>query len=420
VPPVIEALSLGRRYRRGISQSGPLTWRKLLSNRGPRRGLHPVWALRDVSFSVEAGSSLGLVGPNGAGKSTLLRLIGGIGLPDEGSLEVRGRVAALFELGQDFHPELTGRDNAITAGVIAGFSRKDMLQRLPRVIEYADLGRFIDSPVRIYSSGMKARLAFAVAIHTAPDVLLVDEALAVGDAGFQRRCQESMRELRAAGVTILVASHSVQEVRALCDDVLWLQAGRVIASGTPDEVLRLYEEITARQTKLLTPSHGEDVRTPQGVRLELHANRFGTQEARIEAVRLLDPLGADGSAARTGSPLRVEVVASVPERLQPAAISLKLIRRSDGLTFLDTSTVVSTGADLVRVAADFERLDLAPGLYSFDVGLFSGDWDRTYDFHKGAYELNVTGSGPPDAIWAPPIGWTVQDASVSRRQTLYG
>lgn len=411
MPPVIEAVSVGRRYRHGVSPSGPLTWRKLLSNRGPRRGLQPVWALREVSFSVEAGRSLGLVGPNGAGKSTLLRLIGGIGRPDEGRLEVNGRVAALFELGQDFHPELTGRANAITAGVIAGFTRKEMLQRLPAVMEYADLGRFIDSPLRIYSSGMKARLAFAVAIHTDPDVLLVDEALAVGDVGFQRRCLESMRGLRAAGVTIVVASHSVDEVRAICDHVMWLQAGSVVTSGPPDEVIRRYEEITARRTELLTPHHGDGTPTAQGVRLELHKNRFGTQEARIDSVRLLGPWPEDHSAGLTGSPLRVEVLASVPEHLQPAALSVKLIRRRDGLMCLDTSTTVSASTDLVRVTAGIERLDLSPGEYSFDVGLFSEDWDRTYDFHKAAYELQVTGPGPAGALWAPPVGWTVEDAS---------
>lgn len=414
MPPVIEAVSVGRRYRHGITESGPLTWRKLVSSRRPTRGLHPVWALRDVSFSVDGGRSLGLVGPNGAGKSTLLRLIGGVGLPDEGCLEVRGRVAALFELGQDFHPELTGRDNAITAGVVAGFSRKEMLERLPSVVEYAGLERFIDSPLRIYSSGMKARLAFAVAIHTAPDVLLVDEALAVGDVGFQRRCHESMRALRAAGVTIIVASHSVQEVRALCDDVLWLQAGRVVATGSPDEVLRRYEETTSRRTELLTPHHGDDLLTPQGLRLELHKNRFGTQEATIDAVRLLDPYCEDGSATQAGSSLRVEVLASIPEHCRPAAISLKLCRRVDGVTCLDTSTTVCTGRELVRVVADIDRLDLSPGFYSFDVGLFSGDWGRTYDFHKEAYELEVRGNGPVDAVWAPPVGWTVEDASARR------
>lgn len=411
MPAVIEADSLGRRYRHGISNSGPLTWKKLLSNRWPRRGTQPLWALRDVTFSVGSGRSLGLVGPNGAGKSTLLKLIGGIGLPDEGTLAVRGRVAALFELGQDFHPELSGRDNALAAGVVAGLTRKEMLARLPDVIEYAGLARFIDSPLRIYSSGMRARLAFAVAIHTDPEVLLVDEALAVGDVGFQRRCRDSMRDLRAAGVTIVVASHSVEEVRALCDEVLWLRAGRAVASGTPDEVLQRYEQITTQETELLTPQHGEASHTPQGVLLELRRNRFGTQEASIEVVRLLGAFDLEHPAVPSGSPLRVEVVASIPEHLQPAAISLKLVRQADGLVCLDSSTTATAGSGQVTMRADIERLDLTPALYSFDVGLYSADWDRTYDFHKAAYDLQVTGGGPSSAVWAPPVSWMAGETS---------
>lgn len=412
--PVIDAVEVGRRYRHGVSQSGPLTWRKLLSNRWPRHRLEPLWALRNVSFSLEPGSSLGLVGPNGAGKSTLLKLIGGIGLPDEGRLTVRGKVAALFELGQDFHPELSGRDNAVAAGVIAGVSRKEMLHSLPDVVEYAGLDRFIDSPLRIYSSGMKARLAFAVAIHTRPEVLLVDEALAVGDAAFQRRCRESMQALRAAGVTIIVASHSLDEVRVLCDDVLWLRGGRVIARGSPDEVLQKYEQFTTRETELLTPQEGEVAHTSQGVRLELRRNRFGSQEATIEGVRLLDPLLQERRDLPSGSSLRVEVVASIPKQFQPAAIAVKLVRQSDGLVCLETSTTVATGTGLARVTADIDRLDLSPDTYVFDVGLFSEDWDRTFDYHNAAYELRITGGGPSNAVWTPPVGWTAGDASAQR------
>jgi hypothetical protein len=241
--------------------------------------------------------------------------------------------------------------------------------------------------------------------------LLVDEVLAVGDVGFQRRCRERMGDLRAAGVTIVVASHSVEEVRALCDDVLWLRAGRVVASGSPDEVLDRYEEITARQTRLLTPQQGDELHTPSGVPLELHRNRFGTQEATIDAVHLIDLFGQDCSAVPVGSPIRVDVLASIPAHLKPAAVSVKLIRRRDGVVCLDTSTTAASETGLVRMTADLERLDLAPGLYSFDVGLFSADWDRTYDFHKAAYELHVTGGDPSGAVWAPPVAWTVSDVS---------
>jgi lipopolysaccharide transport system ATP-binding protein len=406
---MIEARDLGRRYRHGVAESGPLTWKKLLSKRGRRGDLLPVWALRHLDFDVHTGQSLGLVGPNGAGKSTLLKLIGAIGLPDEGQLRVRGRVAALFELGQDFHPDLTGRDNIRTAGLIAGFARREVQRRLPDVIEFAGLGPFIDSPLRVYSSGMKARLAFAVAIHNEPDILLVDEVLAVGDVGFQRRCAERIGTLRAAGVTIVVASHSVDEVRSLCDEVMWLRGGRVVATGPPDQVLQRYTEATTQETRLLTPAPAQ-AGTPRDSHLGLHENRFGTQEATIDSFRILDSRGQERAEFPTEAALHLEIVGSVPVALQPVNISVRVIRRRDGVGCLDSSTrVMSTSAE-IRVTADIERVDLAPGDYGVDVGLYSHDWDRTLDFHTGAYSLKVVGAGPTDAIWAPPVGWAVRDA----------
>lgn len=412
--PAIEGVDVGRRYRHGVAGAVPLTWKRLLSSRRPSRNLQPIWALRHLDFSVPTGRSLGLIGPNGAGKSTLLQLLGGIGQPDEGRLDVRGRVSALFDLGQDFHPELTGRDNAQVAGVIAGFTRKDIQRRLPDMIEFAGLGQFIDSPLRVYSSGMKARLAFAVAIHTEPEVMLIDEVLAVGDIGFQRRCTQRIKDLRGAGVTIVVASHSVYEVRSLCDEVLWLRAGRVIASGSPDEVLDRYAEITSEETRLLTPAPSDEFPIPGGTRLDLRQNRFGTQEATVDRVRILDSWGRHRADVPTSTPIRIEVLASVPPDLGRVNLSIKLIRRRDGLVCLDTSTQVSPNTEAVETTADIERLDLAPGDYAFDVGLYTDDWDRTLDLHKAAYRLEVTGPGPAEAVLAPPVAWTVGEVSNPR------
>ena len=406
---VIEATGIGRRYRHGIAESGPRTWRNVLSKRRPSRDLRPLWALRNVSFGVGLGRSVGLVGPNGAGKSTLLKLLGGIGLPDEGTLRVDGRVAAMFELGQDFHPDLTGRDNIQTAGVIAGFSRRDVQRRLPDVIEFAGLGRFIDSPLRVYSSGMKARLAFSVAIHTEPEVLLIDEVLAVGDVGFQLRCRERLSQLRDAGVTIVLASHSVEEVQALCDEVIWLRGGRVVACGPPGRVLERYAEITAKETRLATPAITLEQRTPSGVRLDLRENRFGTLEATIDYLHIMDCWGHECSTAESGTPVQLRISTSVPEHLQPAILSVKLIRDRDGLVCVDTSTQGSGKGNSISFTADFGRLDLGAGDYSFDVGLHSADWDRTFDFHKSAYHLRITSKWLGEAVLAPPVGWSVSD-----------
>lgn len=410
MPTLIQASDVGRRYRHGLAESGPLTWRKLLSRRAPGRDLKPLWAVRHISFDLDAGETLGIVGPNGAGKSTLLRLLGGIGRPDEGELKVDGRVAAMFELGQDFHPDLTGRDNVRTAGVIAGFSRRETEKRLPRVLEFAGLGPFIDSPLRVYSSGMKARLAFAVAIHTDPEILLVDEVLSVGDVGFQRRCSERLRELRTAGVTIVLASHSIDEVMELCDEVMWLRGGRIVAAGPPRLVLDRYVENTSLETRLLTPSIDLDQRTPAGVPLELHRNRFGTLEATIDSVQILDGEGRDCTVLPSGSALRLEVRSSVPSDIGSVNLSIKLIRHRDGLVCMDMSTSASAIAGSVEFAADVERIDLAPGDYELDVGLYTADWDRTLDFHKSAYDLRVSNTCSPEAVLAPPVSWTVREA----------
>lgn len=408
---VVEAVDVGRRYRHGVTGPETLTWKKLLSNRRPNRSLEPIWAVRHVDFALSAGRSLGLVGPNGAGKSTMLQLLGGIGLPDEGEIKVKGRVSALFDLGQDFHPELTGRDNARIAGVIAGFTRKEVQRRMPDITDFAGLGRFIDSPLRVYSTGMKARLAFAVAIHAEPEILLVDEVLAVGDIGFQRRCTQRIKELRGAGVTIVVASHSVEEVRSLCDEVMWLRGGRVIAIGSPDEVLDRYSEVTSEETRLLTPLSTDGSGPAGSVKLDLHENRFGTQEATIDLFRILDCWDQERSSLPTSSSVRIEITASVPLDFQQVNLSIKLVRRRDGLVCLDTSTQVTPMTGSTEAVADIGRLDLAPGDYAFDVGVYTEDWDRTLDFHKAAYRLQVTGPGPADAVMAPPVDWTIADHS---------
>jgi lipopolysaccharide transport system ATP-binding protein len=210
------------------------------------RGLHRVrpvdffWALRDVSFTIDRGKMVGLIGPNGAGKSTLLRLIGGVGVPDAGEVRVEGHIAALLDLGAGFHPELTGRENIVVSGVIAGLTRKEVLARFDSIVAFSELQEFIDSPLRTYSAGMQMRLAFAVAVHVEPEILLIDEVLAVGDLAFQRKCLERINQFKASGSTILLVSHEIAPVRELCDEVIWLQTGRVMARGSAGEVLDQY------------------------------------------------------------------------------------------------------------------------------------------------------------------------------------
>jgi lipopolysaccharide transport system ATP-binding protein len=231
---------LSKRYL--LQDAAPSTFQQALSQwyRMLRRGT-PFWALRDVSFHIEPGESVGLIGPNGAGKSTLLRMICALGRPTSGTARVEGRVAALLELGVGFHPYLTGRENLYVSAVISGLRRAEVDERVDEIVAFAEVEEFIDQPLRTYSSGMQVRLAFAVAMHVDPDILIIDEALAVGDASFQQKCVERIESFRRAGKTLLLVSHEMDLIRHFCQRVIWLEHGRVRADGPAHDVTSRYE-----------------------------------------------------------------------------------------------------------------------------------------------------------------------------------
>lgn len=198
------------------------------------------WGLREVSFTVPAGRTVGIVGANGSGKSTLLRLIGGVGRADTGRVDVYGRIGALLDLGAGFHADLTGRENAIVSGILNGLTRRQVLERLDDIVTFAEVGNFIDNPMRTYSTGMQMRLAFAVAVHADPDILLIDEVLSVGDVAFQRKCLDRIAQFKAAGCSIVFVSHDSVTVQELCDDALWLKGGRLMGHGAPGRIVAEY------------------------------------------------------------------------------------------------------------------------------------------------------------------------------------
>lgn len=198
------------------------------------------WALSDVSFTVQPGRMVGIMGFNGAGKSTLLRLVAGVGFPTSGRVAITGRLGAILDLGVGFHPELTGRENVYVSGVSCGLTRREVAQRFDSIVAFSELEAFLDRPLRTYSTGMHLRLAFAVASHIDPQVLLIDEVLAVGDLGFQRKCMDRIRSFKQSGCTGLIVSHGPDAVRALCDDVIWLDRGRIVMFGPAEEVVTQY------------------------------------------------------------------------------------------------------------------------------------------------------------------------------------
>jgi lipopolysaccharide transport system ATP-binding protein len=240
VDPTVSVRGLGKRFRHARVDRA-WTFQEIFQRAGGGiAGGEAFWALRDVSFELEPGRMLGLVGRNGAGKTTLLRLIGGVGRPDEGDVEVRGRIGALIELGAGFHPELTGRENVWVGGVASGLLRREVRERFDEIVGFAELEASIDDPLRTYSSGMQMRLAFAVATAAPADLLLVDEVLAVGDLPFRQRCTQRIAEMRAAGCAVVLVSHEPEQIRSLCDEALFLEGGCVAASGPAASVVDRY------------------------------------------------------------------------------------------------------------------------------------------------------------------------------------
>ena len=245
----ISATGLSKRYRIGQLDRGYETLResivhlaRRMSGREHALGHEErnIWALKDVSFEVDEGAAVGVIGRNGAGKSTLLKVLTRITTPTEGRAEIRGRVGSLLEVGTGFHPELTGRENVYLNGSILGMKRRELTKKLPDIVEFAGIERFMDTPVKRYSSGMYVRLAFSVAAHLEPEILLVDEVLAVGDAEFQKRCLGRMEELGSSGRTVLFVSHNMQAIAQLCDRAIWLDQGSVVEDGTSSEVVARY------------------------------------------------------------------------------------------------------------------------------------------------------------------------------------
>src|SRR3954451_4390770 len=237
---VINASKIYRRYSRRRQFS---TLKSALLSRSLIRNLRPdetFSAVRDVTFSVPKGRTLGVIGRNGSGKSTLLKLVAGITKPSTGSVEVRGRISALIELGAGFHPEISGRENVFINGIMLGLTKREVTKRFDEIVEFAEMKDFIDAPVKTYSSGMYMRLGFAVAIHVDPEVLLVDEVLAVGDEGFTHKCLDKFAEFRRRNKTILLVTHSLSMVERFCDEALWLDAGRIKGSGDPKRIVGAY------------------------------------------------------------------------------------------------------------------------------------------------------------------------------------
>jgi lipopolysaccharide transport system ATP-binding protein len=387
----IAITSIGKCYRHYSAPSQRLIeWASL----GVAKRHHVRWALRDVSMEVGAGEAVGIVGANGAGKSTLLKLITGTTQPTTGTISVNGRVAALLELGIGFHPDATGRDNVFMAGQLLGHSAADIAAEMDAIEQFAEIGEYLNLPVRTYSSGMHVRLAFSVATAFRPDILIVDEALAVGDAYFQHKSFARIREFKAAGTTLLFVSHSAPIVKSICDRAILLENGVLLRDGDPDSVLDYYHALVSSRT----------------LRYEIDATegggtRSGDRRAAIEAIALLVD-GRAVTALRSGDSVSVRISVRALATLADLTVGF-LIRDALGNDVYGTNTYhlqhrkfnVASGEGLVCEFA-IRNLALGPGHYTMSIALHS---DMThvsgnYDWWDRAVTFEVAPGNAPHSI----------------------
>jgi len=361
------------------------------------------WALRDVSFEVAHGQVVGFIGPNGAGKSTLLKLISRIIEPTSGRIKVNGRTGSLLELGAGFHPDLTGRENIYLNGSILGLARSQIRQRLDEIIAFAELERFIDVPVKHYSSGMYVRLGFSMAVHTDPEVLLVDEVLAVGDAAFQQKCLDRMAQFKRQGCTILFVSHALQQIEQLCTQVIWLEEGRVQEIGETARVIASY--MRAVTDKLEADLSVRNV----GASLSRERGRLS-----IRAVTMMDAEEIPCWTFHSGDPVRIRIVYEATEPVERPIFSI-LIHRSDGLYVSSTNTynidplevgpIDGSGELIVSIS----QLDLYEGDYLLSVGAYVEPdppfWSSPADFLDKQYEFRVLSGGRRHGVIVLPAKW---------------
>ena len=330
-------------------------------------------ALSDVTFDVTGGETVCIVGENGSGKSTLLQIVAGILTPTSGNVEVRGRVAALLELGAGFNADFTGRENVFLNAAIHGFSRREMEHRFPAIADFADLGEFMERPVRTWSSGMVVRLAFAVAIHVDPEILLVDEALAVGDAGFRQRCMRRINELRQGGATIIFVSHSMADVEAIGDRAIWLEHGRVREIGEPAQIVAHYMAETDRTSAGSAAADGSVDTLPNIDR------RSGDRRAELVGIALLDAAGRRRPLLIPGQRMSVRITARAHRRLEHPVVGF-LVRDHLGMEFTGTDTRLEHAAlppmsegESIAIEFRMQVPELYPAPFSFSPFVRDGD-----------------------------------------------
>jgi ABC-type polysaccharide/polyol phosphate transport system ATPase subunit len=439
----IDVTGVTKVYRRYARRRQFATLKSALLSGSLIRDLEPEEtfpALLNVSFSVAAGRTYGIIGRNGSGKSTALKLVAGITKPTSGTVRVNGRISALIELGAGFHPEISGRENVFINGIMLGLTKREVTQRFDEIVEFAELKDFIDAPVKTYSSGMYLRLGFAVAIHVDPEVLLVDEVLAVGDEGFTHRCLDKFAEFKRRGKTILLVTHSLGLVERFCDDALWLDAGRVRAEGDPLRVVGAYltdvgrseeqqlaatDARAARQTIPAAtgpagsasasespagepPPAGAESLGPPANMFQASEGRWGTREVEITGVVLKDADGAVGHVFQSGEPISVHLSVRASQPTADFVFGIGLFN-AEGVCCYGTNTnLEEMPPEEIQgegeAAFFIDSLDLVEGTYKLDVAVHRRD-GYPYDYHRLLYTFRVKSRSRDVGIYRPRHRW---------------
>ncbi|MBA4741441.1 MAG: ABC transporter ATP-binding protein [Azoarcus sp.] len=395
----ITVSNLGKAYKRY-----PGKWARVREWLTGKPSHDKTWVLRDISFQVAPGEAVGIIGVNGAGKSTLLKIITGTTQPTSGSVHVAGRVAALLELGMGFHPDFTGRQNAFMAGQLLGLSVEEIAACMPEIEAFAEIGDYIDRPVRTYSSGMQMRLAFSVATAVRPDVLIVDEALSVGDAYFQHKSFNKIREFRDHGTTLLIVSHDRSAIQSLCSRAILLEDGFVIRDGSPEEIMDFYNALIAeRENVTVQVTRREDGRAQTA---------SGTGEARVEHIDLLDETGEPVEYVNVGAPVRLRVIVRIHAEI-PDLVFGYMIKDRLGQWIFGTNThhlELALGAlrkgELITMEFSFPA-NIGPGSYSISTALHVADTHlaANFEWRDLALVFNVVNMDRDPFVgvnWLPP------------------
>ena len=426
----LEILDVSKHYRRYAYRRQFSTLKSALIDGSLTRDLSPeevIMAVDRVSLTVPRGAAFGIVGRNGSGKSTLLKLVAGITKPTSGTVTVNGRISALIELGAGFHPEISGRENVYINGVMLGLTKREIARKFDEIVEFAELEDFIDAPVKTYSSGMYVRLGFAVAVHVDPDILIVDEVLAVGDEGFSLKCLDKFGEFKRQGKTILLVTHGLGTVERFCDEAVWLDYGKVRATGDPLRVVGTYRiDVSQAEEKQLSAEDrrtrdaifigGEDAETPDSSIVEeppadmfrAAAGRWGSGAVKISDVVLE---GADGPAHvfQSGERVAIRMRVSAPKVMADFVFGVSIFN-AEGVCCYGTNTELEDlRSDAMKgdgeVVFTVESLDLVEGTYKLDAAVHSRE-GRPYDYHRLLYTFRVKSRTKDAGIYRPRHHWT--------------